>query len=304
MTVRAEDLLRVRSALGEWKIAHRVQLRNAAVSPRLLRGALEAGIIRQVRRDWYAETACSEAVVHAVHAGATLACVSAAAVHGLWDLEVPELHLCAAHNTPRILRVTPNVPGIGHRELVVHWTRRPEPALAPRVRAVIVPLKRALTQIAECRPLEDAVAVVDSALRRKRVGLEELRQAAVGRAAFAHVLTYSNALADSGPESIARVRLALRGVDMVPQVELDGHPVDGLIGARLVIQIDGYGPHSSRAQRNRDLEQDERLRRSGYIVLRFSGDHVRWKWPMVESAVLEVVASGRHLVAAPRRRSA
>ncbi|MUN06041.1 hypothetical protein [Agromyces luteolus] len=224
MTVRAEDLLRVRSALGEWKIAHRVQLRNAAVSPRLVRGALQAGIIRQVRRDWFADTECSDAVVHAVHAGATLACVSAAPVHGLWDLEVPELHLCAAHNTPRILRDARSALGTGHRELVVHWTRRPEPTLAPRVRAVIVPLKRTLAQIAECRPLEDAVAVVDSALRRRKIGLDELRQAAVGRTRLAHVLTYSNALADSGLESIARVRLALRGVDMVPQVELDGHP--------------------------------------------------------------------------------
>ncbi|GAA1055514.1 hypothetical protein GCM10017608_29380 [Agromyces luteolus] len=83
-----------------------------------------------------------------------------------------------------------------------------------------------------------------------------------------------------------------------------GTPVDGLIGTRLVIQLDGYGPHSSRAQRNRDLEQDERLRRSGYIVLRFSGDQVRWKWPMIEAAVLEIVAAGRHLAAVPRRRSA
>jgi very-short-patch-repair endonuclease len=48
-------------------------------------------------------------------------------------------------------------------------------------------------------------------------------------------------------------------------------------------------------QRNRDLKQDDRLRRRGFIVLRYSGDQVRWQWAMVESAVLGIVAAGNHL---------
>ncbi|GAB3612544.1 hypothetical protein GCM10027415_08840 [Humibacter ginsengisoli] len=40
-----------------------------------------------------------------------------------------------------------------------------------------------------------------------------------------------------------RVRMAAHGVHVEPQVVIDGHPVDGLIGKMLVIQIDGFGPH-------------------------------------------------------------
>jgi very-short-patch-repair endonuclease len=291
MPSRAIEPSRVTTALGALKIAHRTQLRDSAVAPRALRIAVE----RVIRRDWVATPDCDPALVRAVHAGATLACVSAAAVHGLWQLDFDSLHLSAARSTARIDRSPPPWPEFGDAELTVHWTRDPEPQLAPRVRAVITSVPRTLLDVAACQPLEPAVAVIDSALRRQKITMHELRELAGRHPALTRVLAHVDASSDAETESLARVRLARRGVVMVPQVVIDGHPVDGLIGSRLVLQIDGYGPHSSRAQRNRDLKQDDRLRRRGFIVLRYSGDQVRWQWAMVESAVLGIVAAGKHL---------
>lgn len=283
------------AALGALKIAHRTQLRDAGVPRRELRMAVERGSLRLIRRDWYASPDCDPALVRAVHAGVTLACVSAASVHGLWRLDVDSLHVSAARSTSRIDPSPPPWPGYGEGELTVHWTRDPEPPLAPRVRAVITSIPSTLVQIAACQPLERTVAVIDSALRRQKITPHELRGLAQRHPAVSRVLAQVDASADAETESLARVRLARRGVVMVPQVVIDGHAVDGLIGSRLVLQIDGYGPHSGRTQRNRDLKQDDRLRRMGFIVLRYSGDQVRWQWTMVESAVLSIVAAGKHL---------
>ncbi len=236
-------------------------------------------------------------IVRAAYAGgATLACVSAAAVHGLWEVETNAVHLAAARNTPRVHRQPLAADRAGLMPLQVHWTRNPMPQVAPpRVRALVDDIPRVLTTVAACRPLEESVAILDSAVRRGMITMFELRDLAVGSSALRRVLDAVHPASDSGYESDVRVRLARRGVVMLPpQAMLDGHRVDGLIGSRLVVQIDGYGPHSDRRTRNRDLAQDERLRRLGYVVLRFSVDQVRSEWPLIESAVLGIIAAGRH----------
>jgi len=82
---------------------------------------------------------------------------------------------------------------------------------------------------------------------------------------------------------------------MVPQVRIDGHRVDGLIGNRLVIQCDGFGPHSTREQRDKDLREDVRLTRLGYHVLRFSYHQIVHEWEWVLSEILAALSQGRHL---------
>lgn len=153
-----------------------------------------------------------------------------------------------------------------------------------------------LKHVATCQPHEQAVAVFDSALRNGLASTAELR--AVGRSAgpvFRRVVDATHALADSGIESIPRVRFARIGVIMIPQVVIDGHHVDGLIGDRLIMQFDGFGPHGTRKQRNLDLAEDARLERMGYVVLRYSYDQVLYEWPMIESTVRSIIAQGRHV---------
>jgi very-short-patch-repair endonuclease len=280
--------------IGPTGVAHRVQLRAAGVPVREIRFSLEHGLIRQIRRDWFATESCDSLLQRAVYAGVTLSCVSAAVVHGLWDVRAREVHVAASRHTPRIHHE--KLAGIEHgdRPLRVHWVRAAAPGPAPRVREVLDDVPRTLVRIAHCQPTEAAVAIFDSALRRGSASMHELRELGATDAAVRRTLQSVQPLADSGYESLTRVRLERIGVRMTQQVVIDGHPVDGMIGQRLLVQIDGWGPHSSRSQRNRDLAQDERLRRRGYVVLRFSVDQVEYEWAMIESAVLSVIATGAH----------
>ncbi|WP_157432302.1 hypothetical protein [Agromyces italicus] len=168
----------VEAALGPLKAAHRRTLREAGVSALHVKQAVAAGRVRAIRRDWIAAIDCNPALERALQVGAALGCVSAAAVHGIWEFTTPGLHVSAGRHASRLVFEPPS------------WAR-------------------------DRRPLR--------------------------------------------------------------------------------IQFDGFGPHSGRAQRTKDLREDERLVRRGYIVLRYGSDQVEYDWPTVESTVLSLIAQGRHL---------
>lgn len=283
-------------AIGEHGIAHQRSLRDAGVRPIELRRAVEQGQVRRVRRDWFFTPGCHRLVLRAVASNATLACVSAAAVRGLWSGTDAAVHVSAARGNGRVDRTAKSWVVDGGRPIVVHWTRHPTPGPAQGVRAVIDDLPQMLKQVAACQSHEHAVAVFDSVLRNGLASTSELRS--IGRTAgpaFRRIVDATHSLADSGIESIPRVRLARIGVTMIPQVVIDGHHVDGLIGERLVMQFDGFGPHGTRAQRNKDLAEDGRLQQMGYVVLRYTYDQVLYEWPKIESTVRSVIAQGRHM---------
>jgi very-short-patch-repair endonuclease len=78
-------------------------------------------------------------------------------------------------------------------------------------------------------------------------------------------------------------------------VTIAGHRVDGLIGERLVLQIDGYGFHSSAEQRAKDIAHDRTLRLMGYTVLRYGYEQVLFAWEVAEHEVRMAIAQGLHL---------
>jgi len=175
---------------------------------------------------------------------------------------------------------------------VVHWGQLPRPA-GPD--AAIEPVLNALVHVVQCQPLDYAVATLDSALHNRRTSLEELNQLAHmlgGR--FARTVAAVDGRADAGGESLMRVRLAASGIVMVPQVYVDGHPVDGLIGSRLIVQVDGFEFHGDPVRRARDLAQDRRLNLRGYTVFRYPSHAVENRWPEVQEEILDAVAQGLH----------
>lgn len=288
------------AVIGSDGIAHRRQLRDAGVRPIDLERAIERDDVRRAKRDWYFTKKCHKYVLRAVHASATATCVSAAAARGLWSGVDASTHVSAARSNGRVDRTPKPLVIDGDRPLVVHWTRHPSSGPMPGVRAAIDDMTSMLKHVAACQSHEQAVAVFDSALRNGLVSTRELRE--IGHwatPAFRRVVEATHPLADSGIESIPRVRFAGIGVTMIPQVVIDGHRVDGLIGERLVMQFDGFGPHQTREQRNKDLAEDERLQRMGYVVLRYSYDHVIYEWDKIESTVRSIIAQGRHMW--PRR---
>ena len=87
------------------------------------------------------------------------------------------------------------------------------------------------------------------------------------------------------------------GIEPRQQVWLLGHRVDGLIGDRLVSQVDGYGFHRSSEQRNRDLAYHRALTLAGFTVFRFDYADVVFGWPAIEQQIREALAIGLHRAA-------
>ncbi len=160
--------------------------------------------------------------------------------------------------------------------------------------ALIEPIENALVQIADCQPFEKALVVWDSALNRGLTSEEELAQLPLRSEAARAVRTASTCFSDSGIETLPASRLALIGITVRQQVVLCGHAVDGLIGERLVLQIDGFAHHSSPEQRRKDISQDRELVLRGYTVLRYDYKEILFEWTRVEKEILLSIAQGLH----------
>lgn len=78
------------------------------------------------------------------------------------------------------------------------------------------------------------------------------------------------------------------------QVWIDGHPVDGLVGTSLVVQIDGFAHHGTAADRRRDIAADARLTVRGYVVLRFDYRQILFDWDRVVDTVVTAMSQGAH----------
>ncbi|WP_022881320.1 endonuclease domain-containing protein [Gryllotalpicola ginsengisoli] len=267
--------------------ATREQLRDAGMSAAALRRAIAAGALVPVGKSVVARSRADPDLLRAARAGARVACVSAALKLGLWAVDDGRFHVA-----PRVLNSHAGADGASP-DMLLHWTRHPVDAVGDLV--ALESMTNLLMHVAKCQPLDYAVAVFDSAVRRGKIMLGELQQLArVHGGRFRRVVALTTGLADSGVESIARVRLWLAGIVTRQQVRIDGHPVDLLIGDRLVIQLDGK-QHGEDPQLARDRWQDRRLRRLGYTVLRYGYAEVLHGWQRVLDEIAMMLAQRAHL---------
>lgn len=268
-------------------IMHRTALRNLGVTPYRVRAEIDAGHLRRVGRHRVAVEGCDAALLRAVQLGGRLSCVSAARSRGFWALDDERLHV----SVPRTFSAT--VIDSAEPRPLLHWGHGPAPV---HITDTIEPLANMLLHIAQCQPHELAVAIVDSGINKRILDLAELKRLArsVGGRLQA-VIDDCDGGADSGIETVIRVRVGQHGIAMRIQIVIDGHHVDGLIGERLIIQADGYGPHSTSPRRSKDLKEDARLVLRGYTVLRFSYAQILYDWPYVEGQILAAMAQRLHL---------
>lgn len=263
-------------------IAHRLDVREAGFTRYRIDAAVSAGRVRVVRRRWLYTRAANPDLLTAAAAGARLTCVSEAQRRGLWTIPDGRTHLAVA----------PNAVAPANLATRLHWSAGNTP-VGPR--QLSEPIGNMLAHIADCQPFERAVVVFDSAMRSKVLTHEEVSRYRTRSPSFRLLVRATSILSDSGIESLPRVRLKRIGIELQQQVVIDGHPVDGLIGKRLLLQVDGYGPHSAAERRRRDLRQDARLTLMGYTVLRFDYTQIMFDWPFVEATILAAMAQGLHL---------
>ncbi|WP_431800007.1 endonuclease domain-containing protein [Microbacterium kunmingense] len=264
---------------------HRATLLETGWRPDTLRRAIAEQGLQLLRRTWVATPDLDPDLRHAATLGGVVTCVSATDAFGLWRPD--------GANRPHI-RLPPHSSSVSAG---VRFHRQQAVTLAP-ARELVDAIENVLAAVATCLPLADALVVWESALQRGVVTPAHLRAVAWRTTAARQLADIAGALSDSGLETFFVHGMRRVGVSVLQRVLIGGQPVDGLIGDRLVIQIDGFAHHSDAAQRRKDIRHDRLLRSLGYTVLRFDYVDVVHSWPRVQAEVLRAIAQGLHL--APR----
>ena len=259
-------------------VAHTMDIRRAGFTTHGIRSSLARGLLVPVRRSWVATAQCDPQVRRAVAASGRLTCLTQAVRLGLWTPSHDEIHVAVPPTASRI-------DAVGLR---LHWSTGPSPT-APH--AVTDPVANVLFHVARCVPMADALAVWESALRTKRTDAAVLARIRWHSEVASKMAAAASVLSDSGIETVFVQLMRDLGVPLRQQVWIDGHPVDGLIGERLVVQIDGFAHHQAR-DRRRDLRADARLVLRGYTVLRFDYQQVLFQQQEVLDTVATAVAQG------------
>ncbi|MFC4139840.1 MULTISPECIES: endonuclease domain-containing protein [unclassified Microbacterium] len=265
-------------------IAHSRDLRTAGYTAHQIKKAVDAGHLERMRRSWLLTAQCSDARRAAAEVSGRVTCVTAAKELGLWSENTTETHLAvpatASRNAAPLRRL--------------HWATGPVPVAKF---TTADPILNVLYHVARCQELASALAIWESALRKGHVTLDQVRRTVWRSTAVGEVLERVGVLSDSGVETTFLRIMRSCGVQVRQQVVIDGHPVDALIGERLIVQLDGFEFHSKPEDRRRDMRQDARLALLGYTVLRFDYQQVMFDARYVQQTIVNAIAQGLHLAA-------
>jgi hypothetical protein len=290
--------LHVESALrASGYLARVADLSINGVTPGDVARAVKAGELFRVTRGWVATpTASQTAVLAVVHRG-KLTGPTALASCGIWDGGDRRIHVQVARHSvgrPKVL-ATPiaryRAPNFAPTGLVRHWTNELHPVWTdPSWRVSVVD---ALSVTARAVPRDQFIACVDSALHNR-----QLDQRAVTALSLAlpdrlrGALRTVDARAESGLESLARVRLAplARSVELQVPMPGIGHGgrdgrVDILLNGWLAIELDGDEFHTLAQNRLRDAA----IVQLGRRVHHFGYHQVVNDWTSVEATVTELL---------------
>ncbi|WP_223171810.1 endonuclease domain-containing protein [Microbacterium sp. NIBRBAC000506063] len=263
-------------------VARFLRLRERGLSRHEIDQGVREGVISRVRRGWFALPGADRMLVNAAQAGVVLSCLTQAKRQGLWVHEAPAIPHVGA---------SPGSSGGKPEGVHVHWSR---PVVPRHPDSLVDPIENVLALVAECEPFEQALATWESALNKGLVTCESL-QGYPWKPAARRILAEAQPFADAGLETYLRPRLRWLRLPLYFQTWIAGHRVDALIGARLVLQIDG-ATHVG-AQRTEDIRHDAQLRLMGYHVIRVSYSQMMHQWHVVQDLIMRAVAQGLHRAA-------
>ncbi|MFN2521878.1 MAG: DUF559 domain-containing protein [Mycobacteriales bacterium] len=304
-------------------------LRQAGLRPELLSRAAAAGDLVRLRHGVYAAPDAAplpryvvdgsgvsplyvrhvRAVLLSLGRGVAARLRTAAALYGWALLREPTrtVEVAVRHGRGRVSATGVHVSQ--HRVL----DAQPVAAVAGRDPLMVTsPLRTVLDAMREL-PRAEALALCDSALRARHVGVEELvREAAACPGARAaararEVVGLCDPACGSVLESLTRLRMHDAGLDgFRTQAVLRRWPelrVDFCFDReRLVVEVDGQKWHPDPAV---DRQRDNVLAALGWRVLRFTWDEVVHAWPAVLAQLQEALGrEGIHLAASPARAAA
>jgi hypothetical protein len=265
-------------------LAHRRELLRAGCTRQDVDSAWREGTLERIRHGLYAMPGLPRPVVQAARVGGVLAGASVFSLHGAWKPRRERLTVAVPHNARDLRhpddagrRLGRDQPGVLVLRDGDHFTTKERLHASP---------SRAAAQVLLHEPLDTAVAVIDSALRlprRRRPDLSTVSRLLDGRSA-AGLLSLVDARAESGTESVARIRLREHG--LVPEVQVwitDDIRVDLLLDGWLVVECTSYEFHASPRQYNEDRTRIAAVMALGYVVIEVSYHQVFDDWDAVGS---------------------
>lgn len=257
------------------RVARTRQLHALGCTDKTLRNAERTGQIVRLRKGvWSTDPSLPESIA-AMHGGSA-ACLTVLALRGVWLLEPPSsIHV----------HVGPGGRIHAHEgcECVSHF----EPA---KRRFGAVPLREALVQSRSCQTREAFFAAFESAWNLRLLSAADrkwIRDRLPN--SWKKLIDIARANAQSGLESILRLRLHYVGLSLKSQVDIPTVGRVDFVIDDVILEVDGRLGHADPSSRHKDLRRDARATALGYRVLRFDYALVIHDWPMVLAAVLRAL---------------
>ncbi len=257
-------------------VARARQLHTYGVGRHHILRALADDRIVKLRNGIYASPTAGE-IADAAHHGGSVTCASALRRYGVWTLdENDKLHIIIPSGAREYAH-----PGCA---CIAHHSGERHPF-------GVVPLREALRQAATCLAADAFFAALESALNMKKISRADrawLRRKLPVRLHW--LVDFARPDAQSGIESILRLRLHMLGLRLESQVLIPHVGRVDFVVDHVIIEVDGRLGHADPASRHKDLVRDAEAARQGYQVLRFDYAQVIYGWPAVAAAVLAAAA--------------
>lgn len=155
----------------------------------------------------------------------------------------------------------------------------------------VAPVAAALVHAYRCLGQEAFFAAYESAWNKRLLPASDRRRVREQLPVSARwLLDLARPDAESGLESILRLRLHLLGIRLESQVTIPGvGRVDFVVAGRVILEIDGRENHTG-DRRHRDLMRDAAASAAGFETLRFDYALVLYDWDRVVAAILPAIA--------------
>lgn len=273
-------------------VATLAQLEAGGLSAHRRARAIARGEMIRVRNGWFAAPDATPELIRAVRIGGRLTCTSALAVHGVWTMPDSRLHVALARGACRLRSPDDQHSELAHDDpaLALHW-RHYETGTFTALDSVA----SAIAHLIRCADQDSAIVAIDSALNRGLLTQDRLTEVlADAPGKYRRIGELVDDCAESGLETLARLRLRRHGIRVATQVQIvEVGRVDVLVGDRLILELDGREHHLGE-QFERDRGRDLRATGRGYLPLRVSYRQVLYEWHAIEQAILQLVRRGEH----------
>ncbi len=263
-------------------IARGTELATYGWSRKRLSAAVHQQAIIRVRPGVFASRDAHEDVVIAAAHGGAVTCARALRLHRVWVLDVQDEHV----------HVWLGQGNRAHTHSGCHCVPHYRPG---RLLLGIAPLEDALVHAFACHGSEFFFVAFESAwnLRLLSASARQRIRTALPRDAR-WLVDFARGDAQSGLESLLRLRLHLLGIAVQPQVEIGGvGRVDMVIEGCLILEADGRANHESAPKRHRDLVRDAAASQRGYETLRFDYAQIVHEWDAVVAAIIAAIVRAR-----------